>query len=265
LTLFESEGNAHGQALVLRNAAHIDELRGNTTEMMIKYSSALETMREVGDRAGAAHILRSQAGFWLADGDIETARSLLEQALKICYDEQCLRLEAQVMQRFSQLYVVTEEFDAAREALHRVLRIVRDSGDKIGEAYAMYGLGVVRHREGRLDAATTSLSHAAELSRRVGERLIEARSRYALGEIALTAGEPGLAAAHLEAARALFEILGSVVWHARARKLLAEAKSDDPASAAEEIRVAIELLGALATDESSALLGELRELATTLS
>ncbi|HEY2701194.1 MAG TPA: BTAD domain-containing putative transcriptional regulator [Pseudonocardiaceae bacterium] len=265
LTLFESEGNVHGQALVLRNAAHIDELRGNTTEMMIKYSSALETMREVGDRAGAAHILRSQAGFWLADGDIETARSLLEQALKICYDEQCLRLEAQVMQRFSQLYVVTEEFDAAREALHRVLRIVRDSGDKIGEAYAMYGLGVVRHREGRLDAATTSLSHAAELSRRVGERLIEARSRYALGEIALAAGEPGLAAAHLEAARALFEMLGSVVWHARARKLLAEAKSGDPASAAEEIRAAIELLGALATDESSALLGELRELATTLS
>ncbi|HEY4454731.1 MAG TPA: BTAD domain-containing putative transcriptional regulator, partial [Pseudonocardiaceae bacterium] len=84
LTLFESEGNVHGQALVLRNAAHIDELRGNTTDMMIKYGSALETMREVGDRAGAAHILRSQAGFWLAEGDIETARSLLEQALKIC-------------------------------------------------------------------------------------------------------------------------------------------------------------------------------------
>ena len=65
-------------------------------------------------------------------------------------------------------------------------------------------------------------------------------------------------------AMVLFEKFGSVVWHARARKLLAAAKSGDPDAAADEVRAAIELLGELDTDESSTLLGELRELAATL-
>lgn len=253
LELFEAEGNAHGSALVLRNAAHVDGLRGNSAAMMDKYDRALKTMRLVGDRIGEAHILRSQARFWMDEGDTCRAQTLLEQALTICQQEGCLRAESQVVHRFAELYVATGRVELARQAPHQVLRIVRSTGDRIGEAYALYGLGVVRHREGRLASAETTLVHALDLSRRVGEQLIEAKALYSLGEITLARGNNATAAVHLEAARALFEQLGSAVWHARALVLLSEAHAGDGNTerARQEMLKAIRLLGTVNSKESA--------------
>ncbi|MFC0548483.1 AfsR/SARP family transcriptional regulator [Kutzneria chonburiensis] len=228
LMLFEAVGNMHGQALVLRNAAHVDGIRGDNEAMLAKYDEALEIMPLVGDRIGEAHIQRSLAGWWLGQGQTTRARGLLEQALSISRQEHCLRVEAQVLHRFAELHVAVERFDLAREALHRVLRIVRNIGDQIGEAYAVYGLGVVRQREGRLDAAATTMAHALDLSRRLGERLVEARSRYALGEIALLRADFMLASTHLQAARTLFAALGSTVWLDRTLGLLDEVEVGVP-------------------------------------
>lgn len=232
LELFDAVGDAHGRALTLRNAAHVDGVRGDSDAMLAKYEQALAIMALVGDRIGEAHILRSLARWRLERGETALARGLLEQALHICRQESCRRVEAQVMQRYAELHVATDRFDLARDALHRVLRIVRDIGDRIGEAYAVYGLGMVRHREGLLDAAATTMAHALDLSRRLGERLVEARSRYALGEIALVRADFALAASHLEVAQRLFADLGSAGWLERTRDLLSEARTAGVAVAA---------------------------------
>jgi DNA-binding SARP family transcriptional activator len=228
LALFEAVGNTHGRALVLRNAAHVDGIRGDNDAMLAKYDEALEIMALVGDRIGEAHIRRSLAGWWLGQGQTARARGLLELALGISRQERCLRVEAQVLHRFAELHVAVERFDLAREALHRVLRIVRNIGDQIGEAHAVYGLGVVRQREGRLDAAATTMAHALDLSRRLGERLVEARSRYGLGEIALLRADFLLAATHLQVARTLFAELGSTAWLERTCGLLSEVEVGAP-------------------------------------
>ncbi|WP_410567364.1 BTAD domain-containing putative transcriptional regulator [Amycolatopsis sp. cmx-4-61] len=220
--LFGAVGDEHGRALVLRNHAHVDGLRGNTVSMMAKYTDALATLRAVGDRIGEAHVLRSIARHRVDEGDPEGAARLLDQALVITRETGCLRVEAQVVHRFAELHLATGRLDAAREALHRALRIVRDNGDRIGEVHALYGLGLLRQREGRLDNAETTLVSALQLARRVGERLIEAKSRYSLGEIALTRGDAAGGVAHLEAARELFADLGSALWQAKVLVLLAE-------------------------------------------
>ncbi|WP_428963088.1 AfsR/SARP family transcriptional regulator [Micromonospora fluostatini] len=230
LEIFTAEGVEYGGALVLRNAAHIDRLRGDTASMLAKYARSLEIMRRVGDRIGEAHIMRSLAQHRMDDGDHRGAIELLDQALTICRETGCLRVEAQVTHRFAEVYLATDQIELARQALHRVLRIVRDTGDRIGETHALYGLGLLRHREGRPDNATMILTHTLERARQLGERLVEARARYSLGEIALATGRLTAGVAHLRSARELFEQLGSTVWHERACSLLAEAAllSDDP-------------------------------------
>ncbi|WP_244950151.1 AfsR/SARP family transcriptional regulator [Streptomyces griseofuscus] len=228
--LFEAEGHDHGRALVLRNAAYLDSVRGDDAAMREKYDEALAITRLVGDRIGEAHILRSLAGWWLASGHTERARTLLEQALTISREENCLRVQAQVLQRFAELHLALDQPRHAQEALREVLRIVRDSGDRIGEAYALYGLGALRRREKRLDSATDTLTRALNLSRQVGERVVEARSCYALAEIALVRGDHQLAATHLEAARDLFAELGSRTWLERTEDLMIEAGGPDTAA-----------------------------------
>ncbi|WNV86436.1 BTAD domain-containing putative transcriptional regulator [Umezawaea sp. Da 62-37] len=260
LDIFRAEGDEHGCALVLRNAAHVDGLRGDIRSMLAKYDESLATMRVVGDRVGEAHILRSMAKFRMDEGDTAKARELLDDALAICQEVRCLRTEAQVVHRFAELHLATGQIDEARQALHRVLRIVRDTGDRIGEVHALYGLGLLRHREGRLDNAETTLVHALDLARRVGEQLIEAKALYALGEIALARGGDSTGVTHLVEARRLFDELGSALWHARTLVLLSEIHTNDGdmASAGEKIEQAVRLLSEVDSKESAQLSAGLR-------
>ncbi|GAA1314768.1 AfsR/SARP family transcriptional regulator [Saccharothrix xinjiangensis] len=261
LELFHAAGEEHGRALVLRNSAHVDGLRGDTASMVAKYAEALEGLRAVGDRIGEAHVLRGIAKHRLDEGDTDTAARLLEQARDITLETGCLRVEAQVVHRFAELHLATGQVDRARDALHRVLRIVRDNGDRIGEVYALYALGVLRHREGRLDNAETTLVHALNLARRLGERLIEARSRYSLGEIALARGDAEGGVGHLRAASELFDGLGSALGHAKALALLAEARAagGDDAAAGELVERALLLLSGADSAEAVRLVARLRE------
>ncbi|HCT78889.1 MAG TPA: SARP family transcriptional regulator, partial [Micromonosporaceae bacterium] len=135
LEIFRADGDAHGCGLVLRNAAYIDRLHGNTAAMLAKYNEALDKVRAVGDRIGEAHVLRSLAKFQIDEGDTDRATQLLEKALMISKETSCLRVEAQVLHQFAELYLRIDRIELARQGLHRVLRIVRDIGDRIGEAY----------------------------------------------------------------------------------------------------------------------------------
>ncbi|NGY63244.1 tetratricopeptide repeat protein [Lentzea sp. NEAU-D13] len=261
---FRAEGHEHGQALVLRNDAHVDGLRGDVASMLAKYAEALMTMRAAGDRIGEAHILRSLAKHHMEEGDTATARELLDDAVRITREVNCLRAEAQVEHRVAELHVAIGQIDQARKSLHRVLQIVRDTGDRIGETYALYSLGVVRHKEGRLDNAETTLVHALDLSRKMGERLIEAKTLYALGQIALARGGGAAGTTHLERARQLFEELGSALWQAKALLALSEAyEAGEDALVA--VKRAADLLVPIQSKESAQLLAEVEITRAALS
>jgi DNA-binding SARP family transcriptional activator len=221
-SLFEAEGHEHGCALVLRNLAYVDGLQGHTEEMMAKYDKALRFLGDADDHIGAAHVMRSQAKYWLSVGEIDKAERLLEQALATAREVGCARVEAQVLHTFADLHVITGEYEQAREELNRVLRVVRNGGDRIGEAHALYGLGIVRYREGRLDSAATAVTHALELARGSGDRLIEAKALYTLGEIEIAQGDDESGTGRVRCAMRLFQELGSTAWAARALVLLSD-------------------------------------------
>ncbi|MGL5859406.1 MAG: AfsR/SARP family transcriptional regulator [Angustibacter sp.] len=254
---FRELGNEHGRALVLRNDAQVDGLRGAVSSMLAKYDEALVVMRAVGDPIGQAHILRSLAKHRLEEGDTAAAGELLSEAAQIVREVSCLRVEAQIEHRTAELHLATGQIELARASLHRVLHIVRDTGDPIGETHALYSLGVVRHKEGRLDNAEATLAHALDLSRRAGERLIGAKALYALGQIALARGNGAAGTPHLEQARQIFEELGMVLWQAKALVALGEVYDEDDAAQA-ALERATTLLTQIESKESTQLLAELQ-------
>lgn len=257
--MFAADQNAHGCALVLRNWALVDGLLGNIEGMLAKYTEALGTMREVGDRIGEAHVLSHLAKFRIDEGETGTAKEMLDEALAICRDVHCVRVEAQVLYRFAELYIATDRIELARQSLNQVLRIVRDTGDRIGEARALYGFGILRQREGRLDDAQTTLLHGLALARQVGERHVEGQGLYALGEIALVRGDNAAAQGRLEEAGRIFEELSSVLWHARTLIVMSEIHVADGefAAAWEDVNRAIMLLGGIHSKESEWMLAKL--------
>lgn len=222
LTIFQSEGNTHGQALVLRNAALVDRMLGNYDTMWTKYLDSLAKMRAVGDLIGQANILRSMAKFRMDEGDLDEAHQLLGEALELCQGAAYLRGEAQVISRFAELHMRTGQMARAREALNEVLGTVRRIGDRVGEAHALYGLGIVRTREGKLDSAQTTLANALTTAVQIGDRSIEGQALYSLGEIALAQGENAASAVHLTRAEQIFSELASSLWQAKTLILLSE-------------------------------------------
>jgi DNA-binding SARP family transcriptional activator len=266
LESFRADGDAHGCALVLRNGAMVDRLRGHSTAMLAKYHDALRMMCEADDPVGEAGILASLAKLRIDEGDTGRARELLDKALACTRRAGYLRGEAQVVIRFAELHLGENQVNEAHRAFNRVLLIVRNIGDRIGEAHALYGVGVVRQRAGRLDNAKSTLQHAHSLARQVGERLIEAQSLYALGEIALARGNSEAGVVHLTEARQLFAEFGSTVWHAKTLILLSDVHQGegDLDLARLEIEQADELLSLADSKEADRLSSELTAVKATL-
>lgn len=78
---FEAEGDAPGSALVLRNSALVDRLRGNTSQMLVKYTEALGRLRSVGDRVTEAWVLSGIVKAHIDAGDYEIVRETLDESL----------------------------------------------------------------------------------------------------------------------------------------------------------------------------------------
>lgn len=266
LEIFSEDGNVHGQALVLRNAAIVDRLLGHFDSMLGKYEEALAMMRTVGDVIGQANILRNLSKYRIDQGDIEEAGEMLSEALQLCQQVNYVRGEAQVASRFAELYLSTGQPGLARQTLNRVLESVRQIGDRIGEAHALYGLGVVRRREGRLDTAEATLLHALQVAEEVGDRLIQGQSHYAIGELCLARGENTRAAEHLLRARELFDDLGSSLWLAKTLIQLLEAdESGNAAPALDDIDRVTAVLANSDSKEAGRLLRSLAEVRTALA
>jgi DNA-binding SARP family transcriptional activator/tetratricopeptide (TPR) repeat protein len=261
LEIFQAEGDVHGEALVLRNAAFVDRLRGNVEIMHARYAEALVKMRYVGDLIGEANILRSIAKFRIDEGDLGEARDMLASALRLCQEANYRRGVAQVASRSAELELLTGQVANARQLLNSVLDTVREIGDRIGEAHALYGLGMVRRREGRLETAETTLAHALAIAEQVDDRLIEGQAHYALGELGLARADNAAAAAHLGRARELFASLGSSVWEAKTLILLSELNGSGSGGvvAGAEVDDAARRLRKIDSKEAARLLGRMEE------
>lgn len=266
LEIFTAEAHTHGEALVLRDMAIVDRLRGDYGAMSARYGASLAKMRAVGDVIGEASILSSLAKFHIDEGDLDEAGSLLSTARELCRRVNFRRGEAHVSFRLAELYRKTGQPALARQALSDVLRTVRETGDRPGEAHALYCIGMVRRDEGRLDGAEATLAHALDLAVRIGDRMLEGQAHYALGEIAVARLTYQSAMRHLERARDLFDRIGSVPWLATSHLLLSEVldATGHTARARQALERAHELLSGLDSKQSARLLSQLAQIRALL-
>jgi DNA-binding SARP family transcriptional activator len=204
---FDALAEPHGRALVLRGLAEAARQRGApAAEVGQRYAAALDALRQVDDRAGAAAVLGELAGSNIEIGQFDAARSMIEEALRICREIGCLRVAAQARYRLGELALRTGETGLARQAFTDVLQRMQDTGDRGGQAGALSGLGVAEHHAGELDRAESLLRAALDLADHTGDRLAAGQAMHALGEVSLTRGEVDAAADRIRQAG---EILGA--------------------------------------------------------
>jgi tetratricopeptide (TPR) repeat protein len=141
----------------------------------------------------------------------------------MCRTARCIRIEAQVLYRMGEAFLLTGELPHAVETLQLALTMIRDVGDPIGEAYVLYGIGMAHLREGEFGPARAALHQALELSGGVGERLAEARALLGLSEIALGTGDPHQAAVLAQQAAHVFHAMETPLYEAHALSLVSEA------------------------------------------
>lgn len=266
LEIFEAEGNVHGQALVLRDAANVDRLKGNFETMLTRCEDSLAKMRAVDDLIGQASILSSLAKYHIDEDNFEQAEKLLAEARQLCRTANFRRGEAHVASRLAELYRRTGQLARAKQVIKDVLPTVRAAGDRVGEAHILYGLGMIRRDEGTLDSAEATFVFAMELAGKIGDRQVEAQVRYALGEIAIAKVDTSAAERNLELARELFSELGASIWLARTDMLLAETRqaAGKHVQARSALEQARQRLAGISSRQSAALLLQLDALKSAL-
>jgi DNA-binding SARP family transcriptional activator/tetratricopeptide (TPR) repeat protein len=223
LQLFQDARDKYGMALVERHLAYLDRLGGRLSDATERYERALTVFKSVGDRIAIAHMLHGLAQVRLELNQPDSAKELLSDALLLCRDAHCERIEAQVLHRLGEAHLLVGEFTGAAGAFELSLTISTNIADVIGQAYALQGIGVVRRHQGELDQARNALERAREFAVGAHEHLAEARALLALGELALAGGDSAQAVVFGRQASGLFRNMGASLHDARALTLLSEA------------------------------------------
>ncbi|MET7866437.1 AfsR/SARP family transcriptional regulator [Micromonospora taraxaci] len=237
--IFQDLDDEQGLALVTRQIAFADRIRGDLPAAATRYAHALDSFRRSGDLGAAAYVLHSLAQVHMESGHPQDALVILPEALVMSRSARSRRVEAQVLHRMGDTYLNTGDPLAAASAFAEALAVVQDIGDPVGEAYALHGLGVAHMTAGDLTAAETALQSALGLASTAGERLIEARVSLALGELALERGSATQAVVHLHRALGLFRGIRAPKFEQRVLTKLTEAYvaaggREHPATAAAE-------------------------------
>jgi len=223
--LFAEAGDEHGIALVIRHLAFIDRLDGRLADATSRYEQALDIFRRTADLLGCAYVLQNQAQVRLQLKEYDQAKELLSEALLMCRDARCVRIEAQVLYRMGEACLLTGELPRAIETFELALRMIRDIGDPIGEAYVLHGIGVAQLRDGEFAPARTALQRALDLAGGIGEGLAAARALLGLGELALASGDPVQAVDLGQQAADFFHKMQTALYEAEALTLISNAHS----------------------------------------
>jgi tetratricopeptide (TPR) repeat protein len=215
LTGFERCGDGHGQALVLRQLAHVDRVAGRTRPGRRRYGEALKGLRTAGDRTGQAQVLTDIAALLLDERAGDQVPDLLDEAQALARVAGARRTEAQVLLSRGETALRDGDAAAALTVFVDGLRIVRHIGDRSGEPQALLGLGRASLLAGHHDLARTRLSAALRTAQEIGARLLEGRALVALAELDTAQGRPHRAGRRLALAGEIFDAISAARWRDR--------------------------------------------------
>jgi predicted ATPase len=191
-------------------------------------TESLELARQVGDLLRAAHAVHGLGLLALNRADIDTARSRLEEALRLHLDagdnEQTV---SAARTRLGTVLLAQGDHDRAEAMMRQGLEAARRSGDRTSTYVALYNLAQVALARADHDGAASLFGEGVVLSQQVRDRttLPDAHSpvqvpdvslAYFLHGLAVVAGARGEAqrsAYLLGAAEGLFDAIGAPAPH----------------------------------------------------
>ena len=225
-TLAEAEavlreaGDRATQAEVLRAMGVMARRRGNSEEAQARLDGALAIHWGIGNPYGMANTLRELGVLAQLRADLDRAQTHYEGALRICRELGDRQGEANARLRLGVLDERRGDLDSAQAHNEAALHSYREVGDRHGEGNARLQVGILAERRGNLDDAQSNSEAALHIFRDVGDRLGMANVRLQLGFLAQLRHDLDGAREHLGAAVALHREVGNRPGEANARRQL---------------------------------------------
>jgi tetratricopeptide (TPR) repeat protein len=144
---------------------------------------------EAGDLAGESGALHAMAEVPINQGDLETAKTFYEQALKLARQTGDKKATGRELGDIGVIYVQEGDFTTGKNIYREALEAFRNIGDKHGMEVVTANTGDIFHEEGQLGDALAEYKDALVLAREVGHRSSEANDIQDMGDVLADQGD----------------------------------------------------------------------------
>jgi predicted ATPase/DNA-binding winged helix-turn-helix (wHTH) protein len=165
-------------------------------EAVRQLSEARDIAAEVGDLRTQGRALAGLGGAARAEGRLDDATDLYEQALALHRESNDRVAEGSSLGGMGMAQLEREELAAAESTFDAALRLHQELGNRVAEGNTYGNIAALRNAQNRMDLARESTEAALAIAREVGNRRIEG---VLLGNLAIVRTHEG----DVEAARAL--------------------------------------------------------------
>lgn len=155
--------------------------------------SAREGFEEIGDLAGVGQVLHFEGTLAAQQGELDFARSLYNQSLKIRRKLGDKRHIASLLNNLGIVEQYLGERDESRVLFEEALSIRRSIGDRGAIQNSLNNLGNLTREQGNLAEARGYIEEATAISQEIGDRWAIANSMNNLANVIRAQGEYGLA------------------------------------------------------------------------
>lgn len=182
----------------------------------IELAALVDQIRQLGDRdRGWVHWVAGDALDTL--GDVEAARSHVEQGLRCAANAQDLSCRARLLIVLGGRQALDGELDEALASLTEAHRLSEAQRDESSQTSALIVLGRLMNHQSRFNEARSFYEKALALASARGDRRTEGGVLGNLGGIHHDLGELDLARSHYERALALAREVGDRRWEGNGR------------------------------------------------
>jgi tetratricopeptide (TPR) repeat protein len=210
------------RARVLFGAADMSWNRGDHSTAQDMLRVQLEIYRALGDVAWMLTALNGLGAGYYTLGELESARAVYEQCLKLSQDAGNERGVAQTLNNLAMLRQASNDFAGAKPLCEQALAIFTRIQDISGAAWLQSRIGDLERKSGDLRAAAAAYERAMTLFEKSGDRRGLARTMVDFAVLMFEEGNHTEAHATLGKAIKSFQDMGNRRGVARAMQEFAE-------------------------------------------
>lgn len=201
--LFTRLRDRRGESMATAHLATVSRIRGDYVQALTHTGTALEYVREEGDRHTEAQLMCAVGAILVALGRAAESMTWFEGARTLAGALGDIHRKAAVLRMMSRAHDAEGQSASALRCLYEALRIFEDLDDERCVAYTLLGIGRVQAARGTLASTGPLLERAAMIFHRNGDRTDEAACWQTLGDVAAARDDLALARRHHEYATRL--------------------------------------------------------------